>query len=237
MTSIDIISEIRAYCKANANEANVAKYCRYFKGEYDAYGLKNGMVEAKVKELLQDKSIMIPQILDLAPELVKSPKYEEPSFALYMLNVRKKFYTREVFDAIGTWFVFGIRNWAHADTLGMWILPDLIKQGIVTMEDFRPWLSSEHKFQRRCVPVTLIKSLKTVPDFNTLFDFIEPLMTDPEREVHQGCGWFLREAWKKNREVTERFLFKHKNTAPRLIIQYATEKMTKEERLRFRREK
>jgi len=237
MKASELISDIRGYCKANANEANVTKYSRYFKGEYDAYGLNNGMVEAKVKELLLDKSIMIPQILDLAPELVRSAKYEEPSFVLYMLNVRKKFYTREVFDAIEVWFGYGIRNWAHADTLGMWILPDLVKQGIVTLEDFRPWLSSEYKFQRRCVPVTLIKSLKTVPDFNTLFDFIEPLMTDPDREVHQGCGWFLREAWKKNREVTEHFLFKHKNTAPRLIIQYATEKMTKEERLRYRREK
>ena len=61
-------------------------------------------------------------------------------------------------------------------------------------------------------------------------------MTDPEREVHQGCGWFLREAWKKNRDVTEAFLLKHKNTAPRLIIQYATEKMTKEEKARYKRE-
>jgi len=121
--------------------------------------------------------------------------------------------------------------------LGMWILPDLVKQNVITIDDFIPWVISEFKFQRRCAPVTLIKSLKTTPDLNTLFDFIEPLMTDPEREVHQGAGWFLREAWKVNREVTEKFLEKHKNTAPRLIIQYATEKMTKEERLRFRREK
>jgi 3-methyladenine DNA glycosylase AlkD len=105
------------------------------------------------------------------------------------------------------------------------------------MEDFRPWLRSEYKFQRRCVPVTLIKSLKTTDDFKLLFDFIEPLMKDPEREVHQGTGWFLREAWKIKREVTEKYLFRHRNTAPRLIIQYATEKMSKDERLRYRKEK
>ena len=62
-------------------------------------------------------------------------------------------------------------------------------------------------------------------------------MVDKDREVHQGVGWFLREAWKKNHEVTESFLLKWKDRAPRLIIQYATEKMTKEEKLRFRKEK
>ena len=37
--------------------------------------------------------------------------------------------------------------------------------------------------------------------------------------------------------VTETFLLKWKNTAPRLIIQYATEKMTLEQKLRFKKEK
>jgi 3-methyladenine DNA glycosylase AlkD len=62
-------------------------------------------------------------------------------------------------------------------------------------------------------------------------------MMDPEREVHQGLGWFLREAWKKQPQVTETFLFKWKNSAARLIFQYATEKMTAEEKQRFRKEK
>jgi hypothetical protein len=50
-------------------------------------------------------------------------------------------------------------------------------------------------------------------------------------------GWFLREAWKIEPEPVEAFLLKYKNTAPRLIFQYATEKMTKEGKERFRRDK
>jgi 3-methyladenine DNA glycosylase AlkD len=237
MNSRELIEEIRSYCLANADQANVVKYSRYFKGTFHAYGLASGMVEGKVKELLQDETVSVQLILQAAPDLVASEKYEETGFALLMLNHHKKDYSRAVFEAIESWFLFGIRNWAHADMLGMWILPDLISQGIIKMEDFKPWLSSGFKFQRRCVPVTLIKSLKTADDLTVLFDFIEPLMTDPEREVHQGTGWFLREAWKINRMATEDFLMKHRNTAPRLIIQYATEKMSKEERLKFRKEK
>jgi len=73
------------------------------------------------------------------------------------------------------------------------------------MNDFKPWLTSEYKFQRRCVPVSLIKSLKTTDDYNSIFEFLKPLMLDTVREVHQGMGWFLREAWKKNQKLLKRF--------------------------------
>jgi 3-methyladenine DNA glycosylase AlkD len=175
--------------------------------------------------------------LQAAPELLKSEKFEEISFGLLLINGFEKQYTKPLFDEIGTWFAFSIHNWAHADTLGMFVLPKFTKNNIIQLEDFKPWLISPFKFQRRCIPVTLIKSLKTSPDFNSFFQFIEPLVMDPEREVHQGVGWFLREAWKKKREETEAFLLKWKDRAPRLIIQYATEKMTSEEKLRFRRVK
>jgi hypothetical protein len=39
------------------------------------------------------------------------------------------------------------------------------------------------------------------------------------------------------RKETEAFLLKWKNEAPRLIYQYATEKMTAEEKKRFKKEK
>jgi 3-methyladenine DNA glycosylase AlkD len=85
------------------------------------------------------------------------------------------------------------------------------------------------------VPVTLIKVLKIHKNFNELFNFIACLMSDPEREVHQGTGWFLREAWKVNPEETELFLIKWKDISPRLIIQYATEKMTPDHKVKFRK--
>lgn len=237
MNSEELIKEIRSYCLANADESNVIKYSRYFKGGFNAYGLTNGQVNTKVREILLDSSVTISTVLQAASEWARSEKYEETAIALMLLNDMKNQYTREVFTAIEKWFEYGIRNWAHADILGMWILPEFLRKQIVTIGDFEVWLNSAYKFQRRCVPVTLIKSLKTIEDFRVLFDFIEPLMTDSEREVHQGVGWFLREAWKLNHEVTEACLKKHKNTAPRLIIQYATEKMTREERLNYRKEK
>jgi 3-methyladenine DNA glycosylase AlkD len=105
------------------------------------------------------------------------------------------------------------------------------------MNDFDNWKTAENKFKRRAVPVSLIKPMKKDSHYTQYYDYLDDMMMDPEREVHQGLGWFLREIWKKNPEETERFLLKWKNKSARLIFQYACEKMTPEKKLLFRRDK
>jgi 3-methyladenine DNA glycosylase AlkD len=241
MTPAQLIFDIREYCKSNANDENVKKYSRFFKEDikYKGYGLSAPLIYSKVKELLKNPSVTIGLVLKASEELIKSENYEEPTFALLLLDGKHKQFTKDIFNYIETFFAISIRNWAHADTLGMFLLPKFLKQEIITIKDFKKWIKSPYKFQRRCVPVTFIKHIKEhkSDDFNPFFNFIEPLMTDKEREVHQGVGWFLREAWKIQPEATEKFLLLWKNNAPRLIFQYATEKMSKEMKNRFKKDK
>lgn len=237
MKATAYFKEIRAFCTANADEAIVKKYSRYFKDEYNAYGVASPLLSAKIKELAARDGLTLEQVYELAPLLMKSGKYEETTIALHLLDSLHKQFSKETFDVIASWFAAGIHNWAHADTLGMMILPRFIKKKVISPDDMKPWIHSEYKFQRRCVPVTLIKSLKEADAYSHFFKIIEPLMNDPEREVHQGAGWFLREAWKLRKQETEKFLLKYKDTAPRLIFQYACEKMTADEKLRFKRSK
>ena len=237
MTPKQLHKTITDYCSSNANAANVEKYSRYFKDGYNAWGLSQTLMNDMTKQLLKTPDINISIVLEAMPLLMKSGKYEEASFGLLLINGMKKQYTPALLNHIAGFFHMGITNWAHADTLAMWILPNIIAGGHATEEDFIAWLSSPYSFQRRCVPVTYIKSLKKVQTPSHLFQMIEPLMTDSVREVQQGTGWFLREAWKLFPTQTEEFLTKHKNTAPRLIFQYACEKMDKEYRTKFRKEK
>ncbi len=238
MTAQELFLDIHEFCKENADYVLVKKYARYFKeGVYKAWGVPQAIFEVKWRQLVNEKMVNIPLVLEAAPLLYKTGKYEETSFVLRIIKELKKQYNREVFDALGNMYEYGINNWAHADTIGMFITPVFVKKGIVKVDDFEPWIMSPYKFQRRTVPATLIKSLKTTADFKPLFEMFEILMSDPEREVHQGVGWFLREAWKLNNEVTEEFLLKWKDTAPRLIFQYACEKMTKDNKQRFKKVK
>lgn len=237
MKATELFKELQSFCAENADDAIVKKYARYFKENYNAYGISTPLMREKIKEISGRKDIDLTLILDAAPLLMKSGKYEETAFLLHLLNARHKQFTKDTFHTVGSWFATGIHNWAHADTLGMMILPGFIKSGIVTTEDFKPWIYSQYKFQRRCVPVTLIKSLKESKNYSSFFALTEPLMTDPEREVHQGQGWFLREAWKIRSTETEKFMMKYKDISPRLIFQYACEKMTAAEKLRFKKSK
>jgi 3-methyladenine DNA glycosylase AlkD len=231
-------TDLIAFCEANADESIVKKYSRYFKeGGYDAYGVPYPMVQEKASAVLEEHGPDLPFVLNTCRLLIPGTKYEEASFALIMVKALKKQYTQETFDEIGHWFEIGIRNWAHTDSLCSEILSVFLLKKIVDYKALAGWRTAKNKFQRRAVPVVLIKLLKEHDDFREFFTFIEPLMMDPEREVHQGLGWFLREAWKKNHGQAEEFLLKYKDTAPRLIFQYATEKMPAAEKERFRRAK
>jgi 3-methyladenine DNA glycosylase AlkD len=236
MTPADLIKKIRAYCKAHGNPANVKKYQRFFKEGYDAYGLDVATYEAGIKSLT-DAGVTLKTVLEAAPDLLKSGKYEETSFVLSLIKRSNEKYTSKTFKEIERFFDYGIVNWAHADMLAGDIVPQFILDKIVPLEALEPWQKGENKFQRRVSAVSLIKLMKQSGNVKPHINFVEPLMTDSAREVHQGVGWFLREAWVIDRDNTEKFLLKWKDTAPRLIFQYATEKMTPAERQRFRRSK
>jgi 3-methyladenine DNA glycosylase AlkD len=171
----------------------------------------------------------------VAPELIKSEKYEETSFVLILLNGLNKKFNRNVFTEIEKWFKLGISNWAHADLIGMIILPQFLLNRIIVYTDLESWLTAKNKFQRRTVPISFIKLLNTVNDFTGLFRFLESLMKDPEKEVSQGMGWFLREAWKMKPRETEEFLMKWKDECPKQIIQYATENMDPDKKKIFKK--
>jgi len=237
MTATELHSNIKDFCIKNADEKIVETYSRYFKGGFNGYGLQKDLIPNKVKEYKEQLWCTIDLVYDVSKLLVPEEKFELPSFAMSLLNEYSKEFDYKTFQELESWFSIGINNWAHVDGLVQLLFPVFWKKEIIQLNNLSAWRKAENKFQRRCVPVAIIKLLKYDTDLPKMFVFIDSMMMDTEREVHQGLGWFLRECWKKDRELTEEFLLKWKNDCARLIIQYATEKMTKEERLQFRRDK
>ncbi|HZK61116.1 MAG TPA: DNA alkylation repair protein, partial [Anaerovoracaceae bacterium] len=211
----DLYNDIVAFCKSNTNEEIIIKYSRYFKqGQWDAYGLTQHLMYGKVKDIIETKDVDMQLIRETSRLLIRSIKYEESSFAILLYKSLIKNFDRQIFDDITLWFETGIRNWAHCDTICGELMFPLLKMNIISFNDLKLWINENNKFQRRAVPVSFIKLLKTTDDYLPFFGIIEPLMIDPEREVHQGVGWFLREAWKKQRTLTESFLLEWKEISP-----------------------
>ena len=237
MKAQNLYQDIKNFCIQNADEKIVEKYSRYFKGGFIGFGLEKDMIPNRIKEYKSQSWCTIDLVYEVSKLLIPEDKFELPSFAINLLNEFSKEFDSRTFQELDSWFSIGINNWAHTDGIVQYFFPVFWKKEIIKLEDLSDWRKAENKFQRRCVPVAMIKLLKHSSDLQTMFNFIDSMMMESEREVHQGLGWFLRECWKRDRKSTEDFLLKWKNDCARLIIQYATEKMTKEERLQFRKVK
>ena len=234
----DLVEEIQAYCRANADPKNAQKYARYFKEGYDAWGLLdkgNPFWNEKQREWLEKyEGLGLEGFIEAGALLFASGKYEEGALAIRFAAALRDEFDAESFERLSSWFAAGIRNWAHADVLCGEVIGPLMTSGKVPRKALEAWRASDHRFQRRAVPVALIPVLKKERKVAPLLAFVRPMMADTERVVHQGLGWFLREAWKLEPEPVEKLLFEWKDRAARLIFQYATEKMTAEGKARFR---
>ncbi len=234
-----LLGEIRKFCKENADEKIVKKYAKYFVEGYDPYGVDPKLMVPQ-RELWLNKykdELGFEGFLKLGDLLMKSGKYEEAFTAFFFAKFFVDQFSQKTLEKFGKWLEFDIKNWAHTDSLCGDILPQFILKNIVSLDAFSDWRKSTSKWQRRAVPVTMIKLLKTKISIKSLLNFIEPLMLDEVKVVHQGLGWFLREAWKIYPKPVGAFLLKWKDKCARLIIQYATEKMSAKEKLRFRKSK
>lgn len=234
-----LVSEIRAYCEAHADPALANKYERYFAEGYDAWGLldkENPFWHSQRDTWAEAYEAKAPDVFFLAGEsLFQSGKYEEGAMAIQLLKPYRDDLKADWLPALARWFDGGVRNWAHTDVLCGEILGPGLVDGRIKLKDLEPWRASPHKYQRRAAAVALTSTVKSAKDPRQMLKFVTPFMNDPEKVVHQGTGWLLRELWKRWPEPVEAFLLEWKQTAPRLIFQYATEKMTKEQKARFRR--
>jgi 3-methyladenine DNA glycosylase AlkD len=244
-----LVDEIQQYCAAHADAKNAAKWERYFKEGYDAWGLldkNHPFFNAKRDEWAERyAAIGIPGFIEAGERLFASGKYEEGSIAINFLRQRRDELDAKSVLALGRWFEAGVCNWAHTDVMCGEIFGSLLTDGRLTLDDLAPWRSSPLRFQRRAAVVAAISLLgpwkkDQAPTAahraltKKLLTYIRPMMLDDERVVHQGLGWFLREAWKRDPVTVEPFLLEFKDTAARLIFQYATERMSAAEKARYK---
>jgi 3-methyladenine DNA glycosylase AlkD len=231
------IKLIHDFCVENTNPANIAKYSKYFKEGFDGYGIDQKAFEQQRDQWIADwhSEMTLNDYLDLSDVIVKQGKYEEISFAISFIKSERKNYTAESFDRIGNWFEHNITNWATTDVLCMLVLSGFLIDKVVTIDKLSSWGASTSEWQRRTVPVTLNELIKNGLKPIDAFPAIRPLMPDDSQYVQKGIGTLLRGLWKLYPDEVEPFLLEWKDQCGRLIIQYATEKMDKEYRKKFRR--
>jgi 3-methyladenine DNA glycosylase AlkD len=229
--------EIRTFLTRNSDPAIAKKYARYFKEGYDPYGVDPKKLQEKRAEWfkLWQKDLSVKDFLELCEGLLKSGKWEEKSTAINFMTRLRENYNKTLFNKMGKWFEKYIDDWATCDVACGHVLYHFITDKIVSFKELLEWTESSSRWKRRAVPVTMVELVSKHDKIKDSLIAARKLILDPEKVVHQGVGWMLRETWKKAPKDVEDFLYKWKDKAPRLIIQYATEKIPNEKRKRFRR--
>jgi 3-methyladenine DNA glycosylase AlkD len=231
------VKNIRDFCIKNSKQSNIDKYSKYFKEGFNGYGIDQKVFEAKRDFWLKEwkNEMTLDTYLELGDRLIQIGKYEEISFAISFINSERENYTESTFDRIGEWFDYGINNWASTDVLCMLVLSSFLTDKIVGYDKLKEWTLSNSEWKRRAVPVTLVELIKNNLEPKHAIPVIEPLMLDDSKYVQKGIGTLLRGLWKKYPSEIEDFMLIWKDKCGRLIIQYATEKMDKEYRKKFRK--
>jgi len=70
-------------------------------------------------------------------------------------------------------------------------------------------------------------------DENYVFELVEKMVNYQEDYIHKGIGWLLKTCSKYKPDVIYEYLMKNKTRFPRLILRYASEKLSKEKRTRI----
>lgn len=232
------VREIRRFLEMNSDPQVIKKFSRYFREGYDGYGIDKDVIEKQIETWKDNwkEEMNLESYLALGDELQRG-RYDEKNLAIVFVQTQRKHFTKDTFHRLGKWFDYGINNWATTDVLCMLVLSCFLNDKIIDLNDLKSWNDSESEWKRRAVPVTLIELIRDGLKPKEALPIIEPLMTDKSEYVQKGIGTLLRGLWKKYPVDIEEFLLKWKDDCGRFIIQYATEKMDREYRKKFRKSK
>lgn len=233
-----LVQEIDDICRSLADPARAQKYARFFREGYDAYGVdhKDPRWTAKQQEWASRFADQpIEKILRFGQSLFATGKYEHGAVAIQFASGRREEIGPEQLAGLRGWLEL-VKNWAHCDVICGELIAPAIASGCIEPEQLDSWASADGRFVRRGLPVSLLGAIPGGSS-KVLLQLVEPLMMDGERVVQQGMGWFLRELWKTDPAPVEALLLAYRDEAPRLIFQYATERMTPASRGKFRRVK
>jgi 3-methyladenine DNA glycosylase AlkD len=105
-------------------------------------------------------------------------------------------------------------NWSVCDNLAMFgVEPMVYSNPELVLPLSEIWIKSENKWIRRFGVVTL-RGYKRVQTTNKVFEILDLVMADNEKDIKKAVSWILREITKKNPAEAAEFLTKWAKASP-----------------------
>lgn len=169
--------------------------------------------------------------VQVGDKLFRGRVLEEKIFAVLMLQGETESFGTKEFKLFESWLA-RVSSWADHDGLVHYLIgPMLLTEPRRTKAVFR-WAKSRNRWHRRAAAVALIHSARKRTGLEQVIKVANALLKDEDDMVQKGLGWLLREAAKADPERTVSYLIAIRETAPRLVLRTACEKLSAAERAR-----
>jgi 3-methyladenine DNA glycosylase AlkD len=226
VTAGDVIAVVHGM----ADPARAAHSAGYFKtgpGQYGA-GDKFLGLSTSQERLLARAYRALP--LDQIDILLRDEFHDIRSLGLMILVLR---YQKG--DAVERGRVFAlylkrldfINNWDLVDGSAPFIVGPHLQAGDRSLLD--ELVASPILWRRRIAVLATLHFIRA-GELTPTLDLCDRLLNDRQDLMHKACGWMLREALKRDREMVEAWLIARAGRVPRTMLRYAIERLEPERR-------
>lgn len=202
---------------------------RFFKigpNQYAAHDKFIGVSMPMIRKIARIYTCELSQVSDL----LQSPFNEIRALALLILI--NKFQEPSLQQSVFEFYV------AHTACINNWNLVDISASVIIGAYSWQKnchalyerLASSPLIWERRIAIVSTHFFIKKF-SFEHTFSLSKKFLSDREDLIHKACGWMLREVGKKDKQALLDFLKTYTHQMPRTMWRYATEKLSREEKL------
>ncbi len=228
MNQEEVVLNIRRDLKASVDLKYKEGECRYFKEKIKPIGVRSAVVGEITQKyfLLLKKEWKYEDFVRLGERLLSGGWFEEMAIAFSFMERLSNQFTEESFYLFEDWLNKYVSNWANCDQLSNHLVGGVVSKYPKCINNLVRWTKSKNRWVRRSSAVSLIIPAKKGLFLKEVFKISEKLMEDEDEMVQKGVGWLLKEASRKHEEEVVKFLLKWKHRTSRLILRYATEKVS-----------
>jgi 3-methyladenine DNA glycosylase AlkD len=223
----ELLKITRAQLKAASDPEFASGVRRFFKEPVQPHGVPAPQVREFARLAYRElKQWPVAERDRFVTELWISGVLEEGSVVCYVYRRFAKSCGQREFRMFERWLDRYVRNWGHCDGVSTWLIAASIANRPELMTKLPRWTKSKNRWKRRAAAVSLIQEAKQGRNTETIFQICDLLRDDTDDLVRKGVGWLLKETYPKRPREVLRFLEDWRESAPRLVLRLAAEKMT-----------
>ncbi|MGD2142249.1 MAG: DNA alkylation repair protein [Candidatus Bathyarchaeota archaeon] len=228
--SHEIVSEIKGEMRGIGNPCRRKRVKSYFRETIKTHGLTSAQEKELAKKYYTRVKGELQTTIEVVDELIESGVLDEAQVGIRLLRRMANRLTPNHFEILDGW-VGHLTNWANTDSLGTWIISEVLDKDPNLVESLLGWTSSESRWRRRAAAVSLVPIARKGEMLEEIFRVADRLMTDEDDMVQKGVGWLLKEASKNHPNEIRSYLLRWREEASALILRYASEKLPSEMRV------